>query len=285
MTPSHPLPLSVVSVTDAAVYTKFRVPHPFPPAGSSLHSSSAWAYWAAPHANPSWAADKTLTLTLPSAALPSLEHAVSPCPPAGSAAGVPTQCDAVPPWCWNWAHCNSTPAGSSTASTAAGVAVAVAVAGAVSSPDWRHTQRQAELRTGRQIMARTVKNDSLVWLHKLTQRHVLLTSMTHSMLMPMSMPSVVIDKLRSTESYARYGCSSSHKLVSSTAVGQLNNRLQLPPSTRFAVSHNALRISSSGASLASPEPSPMHLHKFLTWSVDLTVDHLRPSSSQIVTVS
>lgn len=67
----------------------------------------------------------------------------------------------MPPWCWNWAHCNSTPAGSSTASTAAGVAAAVA--GAVSSPDWRHTQRQAELRTGRQIMARTVTNGSLVW--------------------------------------------------------------------------------------------------------------------------
>lgn len=160
----RPLPLSVVSVADAAVCTKFRVPHPCPPAGSSLHSSSAWAYWAAPHASLSWAAGKTLTLALPPTALPLPEHAVSPCPPAGSAAGVPTQCDAVPPWCWDWAHCNSMPAGSSTASTAAGVAAA-AVAGAVSSPDWRHTQRQAELRTGRQIMARTVTNDALVWLH------------------------------------------------------------------------------------------------------------------------
>lgn len=80
--------------------------------------------------------------------------------------------------------------------------------------------------------------------------------MTHSMPMPMPMKSVVIDKLRSTASYARYGCSSSHKLVSSTAVGQLNNRLQLPPPTRFAVSHNALRISSSGALLADPEAEP-----------------------------
>lgn len=160
----RPLPLSVVSVADAAVCTKFRVPHPCPPAGSSLHSSSAWAYWAAPHAGLSWAAGKTLTLALPPIALPLPEHAVSPCPPAGSAAGVPAQCDAVPPWCWDWAHCNSMPAGSSTASTAAGVAAA-AVAGAVSSPDWRHTQRQAELRTGRQIMARIVTNDSFVWLH------------------------------------------------------------------------------------------------------------------------
>lgn len=87
------------------------------------------------------------------AALPP-ERAASPCPPAGSAAGVPAQCDAVPPWCWNWADYSSTPAGSGSGSAPVSVSLAVAavgavVAGAASSPDWRQRQCQAELRTER----------------------------------------------------------------------------------------------------------------------------------------
>lgn len=85
------------------------------------------------------------------AALPP-ERAASPCPPAGSAAGVPAQCDAVPPWCWHWADYSSTPAGSGSASVSVSLAVAAVgavVAGAASSPDWRQRQCQAELRTER----------------------------------------------------------------------------------------------------------------------------------------